>query len=509
MSPPALASPSAERPSSAPPGGGTYRPRDPGASALVQVLERHLDAFSERCGTDGDEHAPPAFVFEALRAVAGCGDLARGFARLACDRCRAPRVVPYSCKTALCPSCGGRRMAALAAYAVDRLLPHVPYRQWVLSLPFTLRHAVAFDPTLLNDVFACVTRALLRCVSSLGAEHGVCGQAAGVLHVQRFQDGAQVNPHGHYVLSDAVFVSEGPTPGEPGTRARAVVTRAPTRAELQAVVDRIEHDVVRLLERRARAPDSPEVRRLAALLARLASAAPCAETRLPDAAAGQAPRRAPAPLCVRSALGVDLHAGVTVPARDRDALERLLRYLARPPLALARLSLRGNGNVVVSLKRPWARGTVALEYAPLAFIARLAALVPPPRFVAARALGAIAPHAKLRALVVPTPPTSTPERPTAPPRPKRLGWAELMKRVLSIDPRDCPCGGRFRLVATIDDPTVIEAVAAALIASGHLPPHRAPRGPPRRATRTEAPATRQTRQKTPRRPRQPRDNDRS
>jgi hypothetical protein len=35
--------------------------------------------------------------------------------------------------------------------------------------------------------------------------------------------------------------------------------------------------------------------------------------------------------------GMSLHAAVAVPARDRQRLERLCRYLARPPLANGRL----------------------------------------------------------------------------------------------------------------------------------------------------------------------------
>ncbi len=71
-------------------------------------------------------------------------------------------------------------MAQLAAYAVDRLLPRVPYRQWVISLPFALRMAVAFDRDLLNGVFACATRTMLRCAERIGAEKGAAGQPAGV-----------------------------------------------------------------------------------------------------------------------------------------------------------------------------------------------------------------------------------------------------------------------------------------------------------------------------------------
>ena len=42
-----------------------------------------------------------------------------------------------------CPSCGARRMAQAAAHLVDYVIPHVPVRQWVLSLPIPLRLLLA------------------------------------------------------------------------------------------------------------------------------------------------------------------------------------------------------------------------------------------------------------------------------------------------------------------------------------------------------------------------------
>ena len=54
-------------------------------------------------------------------------DLAGGFARFHCGSCRLNRLVPFSCKgRAVCPSCGGRRMAERAAHLVDHVLPEVP-----------------------------------------------------------------------------------------------------------------------------------------------------------------------------------------------------------------------------------------------------------------------------------------------------------------------------------------------------------------------------------------------
>lgn len=39
-------------------------------------------------------------------------------------------------------------MSDTAAHLVDRVLPEVPVRQWVLSLPFTLRYSLAYDAPL-------------------------------------------------------------------------------------------------------------------------------------------------------------------------------------------------------------------------------------------------------------------------------------------------------------------------------------------------------------------------
>jgi hypothetical protein len=54
------------------------------------------------------------------------------------------RASDSSCKgRAVCPSCGGRRMAGRAAHLVDHVLPAVPVRQWTLSLPYRIRYLLA------------------------------------------------------------------------------------------------------------------------------------------------------------------------------------------------------------------------------------------------------------------------------------------------------------------------------------------------------------------------------
>src|SRR5580765_1407211 len=53
--------------------------------------------------------------------------------------------------------------------------------------------------------------------------------------------------------------------------------------------------------------------------------------------------------------GFTLHATVAIPAADRLRLERLFRYCARPPIAIQRLELLGDGRILYRFKRPLAR----------------------------------------------------------------------------------------------------------------------------------------------------------
>jgi hypothetical protein len=70
--------------------------------------------------------------------------------------------------------------------------------------------------------------------------------------------------------------------------------------------------------------------------------------------------------------GFSLHAGVTARADQRQKLERLCRYISRPPISENRLALTPNGNVRYQLRRPDRDGTMHAIFEPL----ELMALIP-------------------------------------------------------------------------------------------------------------------------------------
>ncbi|WP_165704103.1 transposase [Enhygromyxa salina] len=101
--------------------------------------------------------------------------------------------------------------------------------------------------------------------------------------------------------------------------------------------------------------------------------------------------------------GVNVHAGAAVPSRDRQRLERLCRYVARPPLAQERLELTVDGRCRYNFRHAWKNGVHAVLLAPLDLIARLCAQITPPRFHMLRYHGVLAAHANARPEVVPGP----------------------------------------------------------------------------------------------------------
>ena len=136
-----------------------YERHDPEQTLLHEVVREQLEGFL--ASASHRDQPVPRFIEQELRAFLRCGVLAHGFLRLHCDDCGHDRLVAFSCKRrGFCPSCGGRRMADVAAHLVDFVLPEVPIRQWVLTLPYPLRYRCAYDSRLPGEVLRALIRAL-------------------------------------------------------------------------------------------------------------------------------------------------------------------------------------------------------------------------------------------------------------------------------------------------------------------------------------------------------------
>ena len=198
---------------------------------------------------------------------------------------------------------------------------------------------------------------------------------------------------------------------------------------------------------------------------------------------------------------MSLHAAVAVPARDRRRLERLCRYVARPPLGHDRLEERPDGRLALRLKTRWRDGTTHILIERRDLLDRLVPLIPPPRAHQLRYHGILAPGASLRERVVPVlavgAATGAADRPSAakdrgddphgedpsqqpplhPPASdrrsatRRMRWAALLQRVFAVDALRCPrCGSTLRWIATIEDRVVARAILECMGLPARAPP---------------------------------------
>ena len=113
------------------------------------------------------------------------------------------------------------------------------------------------------------------------------------------------------------------------------------------------------------------------------------------------------------------------------------------------------------------------------------ALVPRPRVNLTRYHGVFAPNSQYRALVTPAwrgkgkKGIAAQQQQDQTPAERRasMTWAQRLKRVFNIDIETCSeCGGDVRIIASIEDPAVINEILAHLdekAATTRLPPCRA------------------------------------
>lgn len=228
-----------------------YRPRDAEHTALHAVIREHLETFVREAAERGDGSALPQFVEEEFREFLTCGILAHGFARLRCDGCGLDHLLPFSCKgRGFCPSCGGRRMTERAAHLVDAVLPRVPVRQWVLSLPHGLRYLLAWNHSLCSAVLGVYAHALLgwqrRCARRLGV---LDGRSGSVTVIQRFGGALNLNIHFHTLMLDGVF-----TVAADDGAVQFHASPPPTDGEVAQLLTTIRTRILRLLTRRGLGP---------------------------------------------------------------------------------------------------------------------------------------------------------------------------------------------------------------------------------------------------------------
>jgi hypothetical protein len=203
---------SRRRPHGSPAASRRYERRRPEKTPLQKIVSENLKNWLE--WREAAERPVSGYVEDELRGYLECGILCFGFARAVCTTCRTGFVVAFSCKgRGVCPSCNGRHMAQTAAHLVDHVIPPVPVRQWVISVPKRLRGMLADRPravAALTKIFLTEIERLLLTASG-GAPDAETPRAprprlGGVSFLHRFGSALNHHVHLHACVTDGVFV---------------------------------------------------------------------------------------------------------------------------------------------------------------------------------------------------------------------------------------------------------------------------------------------------------------
>jgi rRNA maturation protein Nop10 len=323
-------------------------------------------------------------------------------------------------------------------------------------------------------------------------------QTGAVTLIQHFGGALNLNVHFHMLFLDGVYIED-----KYGA-SRFHRVKAPTSDELAKLTHTVAHRIGRYFERRGLlerdadntyltqeavvvADEDPSSHLLGSSITYRIAVGPQQGRKvmtlqtIPDCGDDTFTIR------VANVAGFSLHAGVATNANERAKLERLCRYITRPAVSTKRLSMTRNGQVRYELKTPWHNGTTHVIFEPLDFmfrtngmsrahgcagatLARLVALVPKPRVNLTRFHGVFAPNSKYRARVTPARRGKRKKSclgdmadQTVAEKRASATWAKRLKRVFNIEIETCSeCGGDVRIIASIEDPLVIQKILAHL-----------------------------------------------
>lgn len=349
-------------------------------------------------------------------AFSDCGDLNRGFARVYCDACQSEYLLAFSCaRRGFCPSCAAKRAAIFGAFLQEDGLEDVGHCMWTFTVPKLLRPFFLHRRELLGPL----CRAVWETVAELVAEAAGEGVRPGmVAAVHTASSDLRWHPHIHPLASRGGW----------------------DRAGRWHSVPYVDEKAAELLFRQ----------KVLAILADEGLLGPDRLELLDSWKSGHT--------------GFSAHNRVTASAEDSAGLERLARYLLRPPLSLERLDLDG---AVARYRHKRARRASAEPFDARELLARLLMHIPAPRLHLVRYFGhySSAARARRREPGAATERSADPsmdtvdETPSAAQRRRlRRQWARLIRRVYEADPLLCECGQQMRIISFLTQPPVVDKI---------------------------------------------------
>jgi hypothetical protein len=362
-------------------------------------------------------------------------------------------------------------MSETSAHLVNNIIPRVKIRQWVLSVPFSLRYWLSSNPNLQASLLRIVLRVITGFYKKrIKLDYKVSNSKTGaVTLIQRFGSSINLNVHYHILFLDGAYDGE-----------RFYGLKTLSNLEVSDILTKISKRVIRYLRKKGYLNDISvgsdyvdEFYKSNPILSNCVRASISNRIALGARRGGMVRRIGKGFGTVEevasfkssrcySLNGFSLHADRMVSAYARKSLERLCTYITRPAISEERLTWTNDGNISYKLKKAYSDGTSHVLFTPMELMEKLAALVPKPRANLIRYHGVLAPNSRIRPSIVPKNiklKTKNKSKEGIISYGGRLSFSKLLKRVFNIDVEKCEsCGGRLELISVVRERSVIRKI---------------------------------------------------
>jgi len=308
-------------------------------------------------------------------------------------------------------------MVQTAAHLIDSVLPQVPYRQFVVSFPKRIRCYLENHKTLQTVLKIVVDE--IRKTLIANNPNVQSPQIGAISFIQHFGNTLNYHPHFHLIVADGIFSSEDGLQFHEATL---------TQDDITDTQESIQKRVLKYFCNR-KFFDKDELEKM---------------------------------LTYENS-GFSLDASVKIPAYDTEALERLIRYCARPPFNSENIRVHSS-LINYRFPKPSHDGRLFMTLDPLDFLERISRFIPYPRRHRRHYHGVLAPSSPLRKQIaanaqkrldtVVKTRQETDEKVTK----ASKGWAQLIARIYEVDPLTCSCGKKIKIITFVTHPEHIRRI---------------------------------------------------
>ena len=471
-----------------------YVRREPEETVLYQAVQDHFETFLAARSYEGRDL--PEYIIKEFREFLKCGRLEHGLVIVHCADCSHHYPVGLSCKRrGFCSSCGGKRMNETAMHLIDNVLPHAPYRQFVVTVPPALRYWMGTSRKLALAIHRIAVSEIDRYYKTKAMDaYGVEGRPGAISFTQLAGSAVNYNYHWHILYLDGVYVDDGrPQLSRPQLKRLTDLSNE----DVEKILGRVVARVTKLCRSKGLLSEEgeilPQVKQDSLfedhdILAEVMDASIRQKIALGERK-GQEVRKIGKSFGFEGEIAVPqghlcysqnsftIHAATAVHESDRKKLEQLIRYISRPPVANHRLKKQKGGTYTYKLKTPWNSGQIThVKFSGEELIEKLMAIIPTPRAHMSKHCGVFSSHHRLRDQIILRPEIKKGfflDEGTD--KPKRVNRSVLFMRTFKIDLTRCPaCGGEnVRVTKAIFDSESITRYLQDYL-PGHDPPRKLP-----------------------------------